>query len=266
MPAPANRLKAALKENRPLYGLWLAMADAYCAEIAGNAGFDWVLVDGEHGPNDVRSIMRQLQVLKAGVSEVVVRAPVGDTALIKQLLDIGASSLLVPMVNSAEQAEQLVRACRYPPHGVRGVGAAIARVSGFGEIDDYVQTADSQICLIVQAESRAAIDDLERIAAVDGVDAVFIGPADLAADMGLTGQTDAPEVRAVVEKAIRTIRAAGKAAGVLTFDPAIIRDYIAAGATFVGVGADVTVFSSALKQLAASYTGRDEAGRISAGY
>ncbi len=266
MPAPANRLKAALKENRPLYGLWLAMADAYAAEIAAHAGFDWLLVDGEHGPNDVRSILRQLQVLQASASEIVVRAPVGDTAVIKQLLDIGTRSLLVPMVNSAEQAAELVRACRYPPHGVRGVGAAIARVSGFGAIGDYVQTADAEICLIVQAESRAAIADLERIAAVDGVDAVFIGPADLAADMGLTGQTDAPEVRAVVENAIRTIRAAGKAAGVLTFDPAIIRDYIAAGATFVGVGADVTVFSTALKRLAGSYTGRGEARGASASY
>ena len=261
MPAPTNRLKAALKENRPVYGLWLAMADTYAAEIAGGAGFDWLLVDGEHGPNDVRSIMRQLQVLQASPSEVVVRPPVGETWLIKQLLDIGARSLLVPMVNSAEQARDLVRACQYPPKGVRGVGAAIARASGFNAVPDYVQTADAEICLIVQAESRAAIDDLERIVAVEGVDGVFIGPADLAADMGLPGQADALEVRAVVEDAIRTIRAAGKAAGILTLDDAITRRYVETGATFVGVGTDVTFLSSGLKRLASSFTGRGgEAG------
>jgi len=266
MPAPSNGLKAAMQDGRPLIGLWLAMADAYAAEIAGRAGFDWLVIDGEHGPNDVRSIMRQLQVLEGLPVEVAVRAPIGETWVIKQLLDIGARTILVPMVDCAEQAEELVRATRYPPAGVRGVGAAIARASFFNTVPDYVPTANAEVCLLVQAESRAAMEDLERIAAVEGVDGVFIGPADLAADMGLLGQADAPEVRAVVEKAIRTIRAAGKAAGILTLDETVTRHYRDVGANLLAVGTDVTTFSAALRGLASSFTGRDGGGGSSNSY
>jgi 4-hydroxy-2-oxoheptanedioate aldolase len=253
MPAPKNTFKAALKSKTPQIGLWLDMADAYAAEIAGQAGFDWLVIDGEHGPNDLRSILAQLQALSASSAEPVVRPPMGETWMIKQLLDIGARTLLVPMVETAEQARALVRAVRYPPDGVRGVGAAVARASAFNTIPDYAETAADEICLLVQAESRAAIADLANIAAVEGIDGVFIGPADLAADMGFLGRMDAPEVQAVIEAAIATILKAGKPAGILTFSENLNRRYLDLGASFVAVGADVTEFSGALRALAARY-------------
>lgn len=253
MPVPENRFKTAIRQGRPQIGLWLDMADALSAEIAGHAGFDWLVIDGEHGPNDLRSILAQLQALATSPAEPVVRAPVGETWIIKQLLDIGARTLLIPMVDSAEQAEAMVRAVRYPPKGVRGVGAAVARASAFNTIPDYADTASDGICLLVQAESRAAIADLENIAAVDGVDGVFIGPADLAADMGYLGRMDAPEVQAVIEKAIGTIVKSGKAAGILTFSETLNRRYIELGASFVAVGADVTEFAGALRHLSDRY-------------
>ncbi len=264
MTLAPNAFKAALRDRRPQIGLWLAMADAYAAELAGHAGFDWLVIDGEHGPNDLRSILAQLQALESSPSEAVVRLPVGETWMIKQALDIGARSLLIPMVDSAEQAEALVRAVRYPPHGVRGMGATIARASRFGTIPDYAANASEEICLVVQAESRAAMADLERIAAVDGIDGVFIGPADLAADMGLPGQLQAPEVQAVIETGIATILAAGKPAGILTMDETLNRRYLELGATFVAVGADVTEFSAALRRLA-SAIGRTNPARPARG-
>ncbi|MCO6177669.1 aldolase/citrate lyase family protein [Ciceribacter sp. RN22] len=253
MAVRENLFKRAIREGRPQIGLWLDMADALAAEIAGHAGFDWLVIDGEHGPNDLRSILAQLQALSSSSAEPVVRAPVGETWMIKQLLDIGARTLLIPMVDSAEQARELVRAVRYPPHGVRGVGAAVARASAFNTIPDYADTASDGICLLVQAESRAAIADLENIAAVDGVDGVFIGPADLAADMGFLGRMDAPEVQSVIESAIATIVKAGKAAGILTFSEELNRRYITLGASYVAVGADVTEFSGALRSLRSRY-------------
>src|ERR1700712_771961 len=170
MTLPPNAFKLALRERRTQFGLWLAMADAYAAEIAGHAGFDWLVIDGEHGPNDLRSILAQLQALQGSPSEPVVRLPVGETWMIKQALDIGARTLLIPMVDSAEQAEMLVRAVRYPPHGVRGMGSGIARASRFSTVADYVAHASQDICLLIQAETRAAMADLERMAGVDGVD------------------------------------------------------------------------------------------------
>ncbi|WP_117195486.1 aldolase/citrate lyase family protein [Rhizobium terrae] len=253
MPAPKNHFKAALKARKPQIGLWLNMGEALTAEVAGNAGFDWLVIDGEHGPNDIRSILAQLQALAGSASEVVVRAPIGETWIIKQLLDIGARTLLVPMVDSAEQARELVRAVRYPPHGVRGVGAAVARASRFNAIPDYAETAADEICLVVQAETMAAIRDLENIAAVEGIDGVFIGPADLSADMGYLGRMEAPQVQEVIEKAIATIVKAGKAAGILTFSESLNRHYLDLGASFVAVGADVTEFAGALAALARRY-------------
>jgi len=259
MPAPKNPFKAALKSRKPQIGLWLDMADAYAAEIAGKSGFDWLVIDGEHGPNDLRSILGQLQALSSSSAEPVVRPPMGETWMIKQLLDIGARTLLIPMVDSAEQARALVRAVRYPPDGVRGVGAAVARASAFNAIADYAETASDEICLLVQAESRAAIADLANIAAVDGIDGVFIGPADLAADMGFLGRMEAPEVQQVIEAAIATILAAGKAAGILTFNESLNRRYLELGASFVAVGADVTEFAGVLRALAARYKSGDMA-------
>jgi 4-hydroxy-2-oxoheptanedioate aldolase len=253
MPLPPNAFKIALRERRPQFGLWVAMADAYAAEIAGHAGFDWLVIDGEHGPNDLRSILAQLQALQASPSEPVVRLPVGETWMIKQALDIGARTLLIPMVDSAEQAEMLVRAVRYPPHGVRGMGSGIARASRFSTVPDYVASASEDICLLIQAETRAAMADLDRMARVDGVDGVFIGPSDLAADMGFPGKIEAPEVQQAIEAGIATIIGAGKPAGILTSHEHLNRRYLDLGATFVAVGADVSEFSAALQRLRVRY-------------
>jgi 4-hydroxy-2-oxoheptanedioate aldolase len=259
MPVAENRFKTAIHQGKPQIGLWLDMGEAIAAEIAGTAGFDWLVIDGEHGPNDLRSIIAQLRALATSTAEPVVRVPVGETWIIKQLLDAGARTLLVPMVDSAEQARELVRAMHYPPHGIRGAGAAVARASSFNSIADYAETAADGLCLLVQAETRAAIADLPNILNVDGVDGVFIGPADLAADMGYLGRMDAPEVQAVIEDAIGTIVAAGKAAGILTFNETFNRRYLELGASFVAVGADVTEFSGVLKALSARYKAEDGA-------
>ncbi|MFZ2100533.1 MAG: HpcH/HpaI aldolase/citrate lyase family protein, partial [Oricola sp.] len=184
MPAPKNEFKAALARGERQIGCWVGLADAYAAEIMGTTGFDWLLIDGEHAPNDVRSIMRQLQALEASPSHAVVRLPIGETRIVKQILDVGAQTLLIPMVESGEQAAELVRAAQYPPRGVRGVGAALARASKFSAIPDYLATADSEICLLLQVENRAGMAALDDILAVEGVDGIFIGPSDLAADMG----------------------------------------------------------------------------------
>lgn len=260
MALAPNAFKTALRERRPQIGLWVAMADAYAAEIAGHAGFDWLVIDGEHGPNDLRSILAQLQALQGSPSEPVVRLPVGETWMIKQALDIGARTLLIPMVDSVEQAEMLVRAVRYPPHGVRGMGSGIARASRFSTIPDYVANASKDICLLVQAETRAAMADLERIARVDGIDGVFIGPSDLAADMGFPGHIEAPEVQAAIENGIATILKSGKPAGILTSHESLNRHYLDLGATFVAVGADVSEFSAALRQLRLKYKPDADAG------
>lgn len=253
MPAPKNPLKQRLRAGEVLYGVWLGMADPYIAEIAGTAGFDWLLLDGEHAPNDLRSLSAQIAVLRAGPSQVVVRLVDDDPAKIKQALDIGAQSLLIPMIESGDQARRVLRATRYAPEGMRGVGSSLARASLFSAIPDYLTTANAEICLILQVESRAGLAALDDILAVDGVDGVFIGPSDLAADMGLLGQSGAPVVKAAVLDAIARIRAAGRTAGVLTTDPDYIADCVAAGANFVGVGIDVLLYAEAMRHLASRF-------------
>jgi 4-hydroxy-2-oxoheptanedioate aldolase len=247
MPAPVNRLKARLRAGEVTHGVWLGLADPYAAEIAATAGFDWLLIDGEHAPNDLRSLSAQIAVLG---ERAVLRLPDGDPVKIKQALDIGAQSLVIPMVESAEEARRLVAATRYPPQGFRGVGAALARASDFGAIPDYLVTANDQICLIAQVESQKGLAALEAILGVEGVDGVFIGPSDLAADMGFLGQPAHPQVKAEVLAAISRIAAAGRSAGILTTDPAYITEAEAAGATFVGVGIDVTILGAGLRALA----------------
>ncbi len=255
MPAPENNLKRRLKAGEVTHGLWLCMADAYAAEMAGTAGFDWLLIDGEHAPNDLRSTMAQLAVLERSGAAPVVRLPDGDPVKVKQVLDIGAQSLLIPMVDSAEQARMLVQATRYPPKGFRGVGSSLARASHFAAIPDYLATANDQICLILQVESVKGMAALDEILAVDGVDAIFFGPADLAADMGHIGRADTPSVREAIYDGLRRTRAAGKAAGILATGGEFIDAAKAAGANFVGVGIDVTLFVGALRALAARYRG-----------
>ncbi len=250
MPAPVNILKQRLKQGAVLHGIWLGLADPYAAEIAATADFDWLLIDGEHAPNNMRSISAQLAAIGAHGPAPVVRLRDDDPAAIKQALDIGGQNLLIPMVNSADQALRAYRATRYPPEGIRGVGSSLARASRFSAIPDYLTTANDQICLILQIESVEGLANLDAILAVEGVDALFIGPSDLAADMGYLGQPNHPEVKAAVLDALARIRAAGKSAGVLSTEHDYIGDCKAAGANFVGVGIDVTILASALRNLA----------------
>jgi len=255
MQVPHNTFKQALAAGRTQIGLWLGLADPYPAEICAGAGFDWLLIDAEHGPNDVRTVLAQLQAVAPYPVHAAVRPVDGDPARIKQLLDAGAQTLLVPMVESAEQAAALVAAMHYPPRGVRGVGTALARAARWGRIADYVQGAGAQLCLLVQIESRRGLENLEAIAAVDGVDGVFIGPADLAASLGHPGDSAHAEVRAAIESGIDRIRAAGRAAGLLAADRALARAYLARGAQFVAVGVDTVLLGRAAAELAASFTG-----------
>ena len=249
MTAPINSFKASLARRERSIGCWMALCDPYAAEVTARAGFDWVLIDGEHAPNDLASIARQLQVLDPHVSPIV-RLPMGEPWLIERVLDAGAQSLLIPMVNSAEQARALVAAMRYPPHGIRGMGHALGRASQFGTVADYAATADDQMCLIVQVETRAALDALDEILMVDGVDAVFVGPADLAADMGYTTNPNAPEMQDVVARALRRIAASDKAAGIIDFDDEALERHLEDGARFVAVGADVVFLARGLKAMA----------------
>ncbi|MEH6354233.1 4-hydroxy-2-oxoheptanedioate aldolase [Pseudomonas sp. 3JA] len=253
MDMPINKFKQRLRSGEAQIGLWLGLADAYCAELAANAGFDWLLIDGEHAPNDLRTLLGQLQAVAPYPSQPVIRPVIGDTALIKQVLDIGVQTLLVPMVESADQARELVRAIHYPPHGVRGVGSALARASRWNSIPGYLDKADEQMCLLVQIESRDGLANLDAIAAVDGVDGVFIGPADLSASMGFRGNPGHPQVQAAIEDAIARIRQAGKAAGILSADEKLARRYIELGAAFVAVGVDTTVLMRGLQTLAATF-------------
>jgi 4-hydroxy-2-oxoheptanedioate aldolase len=245
-----NPFKAALKAGTPQIGLWLSMASPYMAEVSATAGFDWLLIDGEHSPNDLQSTLAALQAIAPYPSQAIVRVVEGSEHLIKQVLDIGAQTILVPMVDSAAQAAHMVAATRYPPQGVRGVGSAIARASRWNARPDYLEAANSEICLLVQAESATAMANLAAICAVDGVDGIFIGPADLAASLGHRGQPNHPEVQAAIEGAIKTITASGRAAGILTGDVTQARHYLALGCTFVAVGVDVLVYANAARALA----------------
>ncbi|MDX5383715.1 MAG: HpcH/HpaI aldolase/citrate lyase family protein [Rhodobacterales bacterium] len=255
MPAPVNRFKAALAAGQMQYGCWVGFGDPYPTEVMSTAGFDWLVIDGEHAPNDIRSIMAQLQVLEGKPdSHPVVRLPMGEAWLIKQALDIGAQTLLIPMVESADQARDLVRAMRYPPEGIRGSGAALARASRFAAIPDYIRTANDQMCLLVQVETVKGIEALDAILAVEGVDGVFIGPSDLAADMGHRGDSTHAEVRAVIKDALGRIAASDKAAGILALDHETAVTYRDWGAQFLAVGIDVVLLARAARDLAARWT------------
>jgi len=234
--------------------MWLASGSAYIAEICAGSGIDWVLLDQEHAPNDVRTTLEQLQAL-AGYPDVdvLVRPPSADPVTIKRLLDIGAQNIIVPMIDDSVQAGAAVAATRYPPAGIRGVGSALARASRWNRISDYLSTADASVSLTVQVETVAGLEQLGDIADVDGVDAVFIGPADLAASMGRLGQPEHPDVVKTIEDALTTIVAHGKAAGVNAFNEMIARRYVAAGASFVLVGADVALLARGAEQLTAKY-------------
>ncbi|KAM9863588.1 HpcH/HpaI aldolase/citrate lyase family protein [Leucobacter sp. BZR 635] len=245
-PTFRERLAAA---DRPLIGLWASAGSSVTAEIVAGSGCDWVLLDAEHSPNGLESLLAQLHAMSAYPVAPLVRAPSGDTVTIKQYLDIGVQNLLVPMVDSAEQATEIVRATRYAPEGVRGVGSALARSARWNRVENYLARANETISLTVQIESAAAVSDVSRILAVDGVDAIFVGPSDLSASMGLLGQQSHPAVIDAVLHVISAARAAGKPVGVNAFAPEQAERYIEAGANFVAVGADVAILARATEAL-----------------
>lgn len=239
--------------DRPLIGLWAVSGSAVVAEILAGSGADWLLIDMEHSTNSLSSVQAQLQAVAPYPITPVVRVPFGDDVQLKQVLDIGAQNVLVPMVTTAAEAEALVRAVRYAPEGVRGVGSALSRSARWNRIDNYLTDANSYISLFVQVESAAAVANAAEIAAVDGVDGVFIGPADLAASLGVIGQQSHPSVLAAVASTFAAVRAAEKPVGVNAFDPAAAEAYMADGAAFVAVAADVSILARQSEALAARF-------------
>lgn len=252
-PTFAQRLA---ESDRPLVGAWVCSGSPLVAEICAGGGLDWVLIDMEHSPNSLASVLAQLQAVAGYPCTPVVRVPSADRVLIKQVLDVGAQNLLVPMVDTVQQAVEVVAATRYPPGGVRGVGSALARSARWNRVGDYLATAEQQVSLLVQLESTAAVQAAGEIAAVDGVDGCFVGPSDLAASMGLLGQQTHPDVVAAVTGAFRDVQEAGKPVGVNAFDPVAARRYLDAGAAFIAVGADVTLLARGTEALAAQFIPR----------
>ncbi|WP_281856502.1 HpcH/HpaI aldolase family protein [Litoreibacter halocynthiae] len=248
-------LKSRLCSGLVQRGVWLGLGNAASAEIAATAGFDWCLIDGEHGPYDIAAIAEQARVLGP---EACVRVPKAEDWLIKQVLDLGLHTVVVPMVDTPEQAHEMACAMRYRsktfPQGTRGIGAALVRASGYNHDTEYIAQANDRVCLIVQIESVTALKNLDSICAVEGVDGAFIGPADLAASMGYLYDLDAPEVQAAIDDALRRIAASGKIAGALSFMPDRAAHYVEMGATMVAVASDVALLSAALRDCAKSFT------------
>lgn len=263
---PHNAFKAAIKADLTQLGLWLSCANPYTAEIAATSGYDWLLIDGEHGPNDIPTLLAQLQAIAPYDSHPIVRPVNKDPALIKQILDIGAQTLLVPMVDTAQDARDLVSAMRYAPRGIRGVGASIARASRWGRIEDYTDKVEEELCLLVQVESVKGLQNLDEILEVEGVDGVFIGPADLSASMGHMGDAGHPEVKAAIENAIRRICASGKAAGFLAPDPDVAKHYLACGAKFLAIAIDTMLFTKAMSDALAAVTGCESSSVVKSSY
>lgn len=245
--------------SRPLAGIWACAGSALVAEICAGAGMDWMLIDMEHSPNGLESVLAQLQAVAAYPTTPVVRVPTGDVVTVKQVLDLGAQNLLVPMISTADEARAVVEAVRYPPRGRRGVGSALARSARWNRVDAYLQTADEHVSLFVQVETAEGVDNAAAIAAVDGVDGVFVGPSDLAASMGHLGQQSHPEVSAEVLRAFEAVHAAGTPVGVNAFDPAVAQGYVDAGADFVLVGADVALLARGSEALAARWVPASDA-------
>ena len=253
MTIPQNTFKRAIDAGRLQIGLWSILSSHVTVEIIAGSGFDWLVLDTEHSPNELPMVYSQLQAAAAGGrAHPVVRVPWNDMVTLKRYLDIGVQSFLIPYVESAEEAANAVAYTRYPPHGVRGYSAA-PRASGFGRIKDYPQLCEAELAVLVQVESRRGLDNIEEIAAVDGVTGVFIGPGDLAAALGHVGNRKHPEVQAVIEDAIARIRACGKPAGILSADEALAKRYIELGCSFVAVGSDLGILARTSEQLAAKF-------------
>jgi 4-hydroxy-2-oxoheptanedioate aldolase len=250
MKIPQNTFRDALRAGKPQIGCWVGFASPDVAEALAGCGFDWLLIDGEHAPNDPRSVLEQLRAMAPYTkTHAVVRAVQADVALVKQYLDIGAQTLLIPMVDTAEQAALMVQAMRYPPDSASAAWARRWRAPRAGTSRRLPQPGQRQMCLLVQAETVTAVNNLKAIAETEGVDGVFFGPADLSASMGYRGQPSHPEVQRVILDGIATVRAAGKAAGILATDPALAQQYLDAGALFVAVGVDTTLLVKAASGL-----------------
>ncbi|HEX5092603.1 MAG TPA: HpcH/HpaI aldolase/citrate lyase family protein [Burkholderiales bacterium] len=252
MDLPKNAFKRALAEGRPQIGLWSSLSSNYTVEVIAGAGYDWILLDLEHSPNDLESLLTQLQAAAPYATTPIVRVPWNDMVTIKRVLDTGAQSLLIPYVQNAEEAKAAVANTRYPPAGVRGV-AGTTRATRFGRVKDYARRAHEEICVLVQVETKPALDALESICAVEGVDGVFIGPADLHASLGHPGETANPAILPLIEDAMRRIRKAGKAPGYLSPVEADAKRMLAAGAQFVAVGADVGLLARGAESLLARF-------------
>jgi len=252
VPAPANPFKRALREKRPQIGLWSSLASHVAVEVVAGAGFDWLLLDMEHAPNELPMVLSQLQAAGSGRAHPIVRPPWNDMVVIKRLLDIGVQSVLIPYVQTEKEARDAVAYTRYPPHGVRGFATG-PRANDYGRITDYVQTYADELCILVQVETRQGLDNLEAIAGVDGVDGVFIGPADLAAALGHAGELKHPLVQAAIEEAIGRLVAIGKPPGILIGDEQLARRYLELGCLFTAVGSDLALLARGADALAARF-------------
>lgn len=253
MQHAVNPFKRALQSGQAQIGLWQGLASPYTAELCATVGYDWLLIDGEHVPNTIQTVLSQLQATAAYPVAAVVRPAWNDPVELKRLLDIGAMNLLVPMVQNADEARAAVSAVRYPPRGVRGVGTALARAARWGSVSDYLARSDDEICLLCQVETVSALDELDGILDVEGVDGVFIGPADLAASMGHIREPGHPDVRAAIADAVQRIRSAGKAPGILQSDVTLAKQYLDMGAQFVAVGVDAVLLRRAASDLLAQF-------------
>jgi len=261
----SNPFRAGLETGKTQFGVWLGIPDSSAAEIMAGAGFDWLLIDHEHGAFDLRAVLAHLQAMASYDVAPIVRPVNGDPALLKKLCDIGAQSFIVPMIDTAEQAADIVSAVKYPPEGIRGMGTSLARASRWNTVPAYLGKANAEMVVIVQAETVAAIENLEAIANTPGIDGVFIGPSDLSASMGHVGNVSHPEVVETVGNALRTIRAAGKYAGLLCLDEAMVAHFEECGANFVGVGVDTLLLGNAARRLAARNK-NDKESSAEAGY
>jgi len=248
MKLAPNEFKKAIGERRTQVGIWNSLCSIIGADVLGTAGYDWVLIDMEHSPIDLMTIMGQLQAYEVGGTSAVVRPPWNEPIMVKRLLDTGARSLLFPMVQTAEEALAAVRATRYPPQGIRGV-SLMTRAARFGRVSDYLDRANDEITVLVQIESRAALGRVSEIAAVDGVDGVFFGPVDLSADLGLLGKPGHPDVTAAIDAGFEKVKAAGKPAGILVGDAVQATRWIKAGFTFVACGSDAALLARGAENL-----------------
>lgn len=247
-----NSFKRDLRAGKKLIGCWSSLSNAITTEVLGVAGFDWILLDGEHSPNDIATFIPQLMALKDSASAPVVRPSSNNVVEIKRLLDAGFYNFLVPFVESVDEAKRAVSATRYPPQGIRGVSVS-QRSNRYGSVPDYFKSINEHICVMVQIESRAGVAAAHDIAALDGVDGIFVGPSDLAAGLGHLGNAGHPEVQAAMASIFADAKACGKPIGILAPVEADARRYIAMGATFVAVGSDLGVFRSATQALRDKY-------------